>query len=98
VRRIVAPSPGLASRNRQVALALNCLEKQMSELERKALLTDWKAATIYVLDNPNAEHPKHTAIGKVKNSVWTWHEKDIADNMPMVNLENLKADLSSMSE
>ena len=92
IRCVVAPSPQLASRNRVVAKALGTLEKHLTADLINLVKTDWKAATVYKIDNPNASYPTHTIIGKIKGSEWAWLDEPLGLSFPSVEIETLKSD------
>ena len=95
IRCIVAPSPELASRNRMVARALGSLEKHLTDDFLLFVKTDWKAATIYKIDNLNSSYPVHTIIGKLRGSEWAWLGEPLTLCFPSVELESLVSDTAA---
>ena len=91
----MAPSPELASRSRLAAKALGTLEKHLTDDLISIVKTDWKAATVYKIDNPNASYPVHTIIGKIKGSEWAWLDEPLGLCFPSVELESLKGDTAA---
>ena len=95
IRCIVAPSPELASRNRTVARALGTLEKHLTYDFLLFVKTDWKAATVYKLDNLDSSSPVHTIIGKIRGSEWAWLGEPLTLCFPSVEFESLVGDTAA---
>ena len=96
IRCIVAPSPELATRNRLVAKALGTLEKHLTDDQNTLVKTDWKAASVYKIDDPDASYPVHTITGKIKGTEWAWLDEPLGLCFPSVELEPLKSDTAAI--